>query len=78
MMSKLVPTAVCQMCNINSSNRGGGCLGPKQALLGLPNKGRAIKGMVISYLVWLRSMIYGMGLCTKHKVQGSGPLSWSG
>ena len=39
----------------------------KPAQLGISDKGRAIKGLVVCYftiLVWLRSMIYGMGLWT--------------
>ncbi len=32
------------------------------AHLGLPDKVRAIKGLVVCYVVWLGSMIYGMGL----------------
>ena len=34
------------------------------AHLGLSDKGRAIKGLVVCYVVWLGSMIYGMGLWT--------------
>ena len=34
------------------------------AQLGLPDKGRQIKGLVVCYVVWLRTMIYGMGLLT--------------
>ena len=32
------------------------------AQLGLPDKGRAIKGLVVRYEVWLGSMIYGMDI----------------
>ncbi len=37
-----------------------------QAQLGLPDKGRAIKGLVVHfiYVLWLGSMFYGMGLWT--------------
>ena len=31
------------------------------AQLGLPDKDRAIKGLVVCYVVWLGSMIYEMG-----------------
>ncbi len=34
------------MCDNNSMSRGE-CLGPKQAQLGLPDKGRAIKELVV-------------------------------
>ena len=42
-------------------------MAPKQAqlnhaLLGLSDKGRAIKGLIVCYVAWLGSMIYGMGL----------------
>ena len=30
--------------------------------LGLPDKRRALKELVVCYVVWLWSMIYGMGL----------------
>ena len=53
----------------------GECLGPKtgathyHAQLGLPDTGRAVKGFVVCYcmlyvVVWLRIMIYGIGLWT--------------
>ncbi len=32
------------------------------AQLGLPDKERAIKGLVVLYVVWPGSMFYGMGL----------------
>ena len=32
------------------------------AQLGHPDKSRAIKGLVVCYVVWLGSMMYGMGL----------------
>ena len=44
------------------------------AQFGLPDKGRAIKGLIVCYLVLLETMIYGMSLWTKRKVRGSGPL----
>ena len=34
------------------------------AQLGLPDKGRAMKGMVVCHVVWLESRIYWMGLWT--------------
>ena len=34
------------------------------AQLGLPDRGRAIKGLVVCYVVWLGSMTYGIGLWT--------------
>ena len=34
------------------------------AQLGLPDKGRAIKGLILCYVVWLRSKIYRMSLWT--------------
>ena len=37
--------------------------GATYAQLGLPDKGRAIKGLVVCW-IWLVSMIYGMGLWT--------------
>ncbi len=37
------------------------------AQLGLLDKGRAIKGMVVYYILWLGSLIYGMGLWTSAK-----------
>ena len=43
------------------------------AQLGLPDKGRAIKGLVVCNVVWIGSMIYG-----RRKVRGSGPLLLSG
>ncbi len=36
------------------------CLGHEHAQLGPPDKGRVINGLVIYYLVWLGSMIYGL------------------
>ena len=43
------------------------------AQLGLPDKGRAIKGLIICYVVWLVSMIYGMGLWTNARCVGLVP-----
>ncbi len=40
---------------------------PKQAKLGFPDKGRAIKGLVVCYVVWLGSMIYGIDLWIRPK-----------
>ncbi len=47
------------------------------AQLGHPDKDRAIKGLFVCYVVWLGSMIYGMGLWTQRKVRVYGPLLWS-
>ncbi len=44
------------------------------AHLGLSDKGRASKGLVVCYVVWIGSMIYGMiGLWDKYKVRGLVP-----
>ncbi len=53
----------CQTLDIDSRRE---CLGPKEAhaQIGLPNKSRSIKGLVVCYVVWLWSMIYVMGLWT--------------
>ncbi len=48
------------------------------AQLGLLDKGRAIKGLVVCYVVWLGSMIYWMGLWTSVSCVWYGPLLWSG
>ncbi len=37
--------------------------GPNHAWLGLLDEDRAFNGLVVCFVVWLRSMIYGMGLC---------------
>ncbi len=37
------------------------------AQIGLTDKGRAIKGLIVGSVVWLGSMIYGMGLWTSGK-----------
>ncbi len=42
----------------------GTCVKHYHAQLGPPDKGRAIKGLVVWYVVWLGSLIYGMGLWT--------------
>ena len=33
-------------------------------------KGRAIKGLVVCYVVWIGSLIYGMGLWTSARYVG--------
>ena len=40
------------------------------AHLGLPDKGRAIQGFVVCYVVWLESMLYGLGLWTSARCVG--------
>ena len=42
--------------------------------LGLSNKGRTIKVLIVCYVVWLGSMIYGMGLWTSAVWWSAGPL----
>ncbi len=41
--------------------------GATHAQLELPDRVRAIKGLVICYVVWLGSMIYRMGLWTSER-----------
>ena len=41
--------------------------------LSCTDKGRAIKGLVVSYVVWLGPLIYGMGLWTKARCVGLVP-----
>ena len=43
------------------------------AQLELPDKGRAIKGLVVYYVVWLGSMFYGMCLWTSARCVGLVP-----
>ncbi len=43
------------------------------AQLELPDKGLAIKGLIVCYVVWLGSMIYAMGLWTSARC-----VAWSG
>ena len=43
------------------------------AQLGFQNKSRAIKGLIVCYVVWLGSMIYGMGLWTIARCVGLVP-----
>ena len=43
------------------------------AQLGHPDKGHAIKGFVVCYIVWLESKIYGMGLWTSARCIGLVP-----
>ncbi len=38
-----------------------------------PDKVRAIQGLVVCYVVWLESMIYGMGLLTSARCVGRVP-----
>ena len=42
------------------------------AQLRIPDKGRSIKDLVVCYVVWLGSMIYGMGLWTSARC-----VAWS-
>ncbi len=76
-----VRSGTCQVSVID--NMSGGMPLPKKstfqhhAQLGIPDNGRAIRGLVECYLVWLGSI----GLWTKAvhcKVHESGPLLWSG
>ncbi len=62
-MLKVLPTAAMSDARHYQYNQGE-CLNPKQAQFGLANKGRVIIGLVVSYIVWLGSMIYGIGLWT--------------
>ena len=41
--------------------------------LGLPDKGREIKGLVVCYVVWLGSMISGDGSLDARKARGLDP-----
>ena len=44
-----------------------------QAQLGLSDKDRTIKGLVVCYVVWLGSIIYDMGLWTSARCVGMVP-----
>ena len=59
----------------NSMSMGNTGVTHYHALLGLPDKGRSIKGVVICYAVWLGSM---KGSYDMRKVRESVPLLWSG
>ena len=67
------------MHDINNTNTGGMSY-PKTGAthyhgqLRLMDKGRAIKGLVVCYIVWLGSIIYGMGLWTSARCVGLVPF----
>ena len=70
--SKLNLLLLCQMRDTYSK---GNAMAPDRHntlpwKLGLPDKGCAIKGLVVCYVVWLGSMIYGMGLWTRESCKG--------
>ncbi len=52
------------LCRIHEIGRKQARLITLHAQLGLPNKGCAINGLVVCYVVWLIAIIYGMGLWT--------------
>ncbi len=65
------------MHDINSMIWGNAGATYYHAQLGLPDKDRAIKGLVVCYVKWLGSM-KGKGSQVMRNVYGSGPLLWSG
>ena len=73
----LYTPAMCQMRDIDSTSRGNPLVPNRRNLvrhtqLGLPDKGCAIK-LVVCYLIWLWSMIYGMNLWTSARCVGLVP-----